>query len=81
MIFVTLGTQDKHFPRLLEAVDKLDIDEKIIAQTGSTDFTSNKMEIHKFLSQDEFNKYMKEARIVITHAGVGTIIYGLNIKQ
>ena len=78
MIFVTLGTQDKHFPRLLEAVDKLDIDEKIIAQIGSTDFTSNKMEIHKFLSQDEFNKYMKEARIVITHAGVGTIIYGLS---
>ena len=81
MIFVTLGTQDKHFSRLLEAVERIDIDEKIITQTGSTDFTSNKMEIHKFLSQDEFNKYMKEARIVITHAGVGTIIYGLNIHK
>ena len=23
LIFVTLGTQDKHFPRLLEAVEKL----------------------------------------------------------
>ena len=81
MIFVTLGTQDKHFPRLLEAVEKLNLKEKIIAQTGSTDFNSNKMEIHKFLSQDEFNKYMKEARIVITHAGVGTIIYGLTIHK
>ena len=81
LIFVTLGTQDKHFPRLLEAVEKLDIDEKIIAQTGSTDFKSNKMEVHKFLSQDEFNKYMEEARIVITHAGVGTIIYGLSIDK
>ena len=81
MIFVTLGTQDKHFPRLLEAVEKLDIDEKIIAQTGSTDFKSNKMEVHKFLSQDEFNKYMEEARFVITHAGVGTIIYGLSIEK
>lgn len=81
MIFVTLGTQDKHFPRLLEAVEKLNLNEKIVAQTGSTDFQSNKMEIHKFLSQDEFNKYMKEARIVITHAGVGTIIYGLNIHK
>ena len=81
LIFVTLGTQDKHFPRLLEAVEKLDIDEKIIAQTGSTDFKSNKMEVHKFLSQDQFNKYMEEARIVITHAGVGTIIYGLSIDK
>ena len=51
MIFVTLGTQDKHFPRLLEAVDKLDIDEKIIAQTGSTDFTSNKMETRLLLAR------------------------------
>ena len=81
MIFVTLGTQDKHFPRLLEAVEKLNINEKIIAQTGSTDYKSDKIEIYKFLTQDEFNKYMKEARIVITHAGVGTIIYGLTIHK
>ena len=81
LIFVTLGTQDKHFPRLLEAVEQLNLNEKIIAQTGSTDFKSKKMEIHKFLSQDEFNKYMKEERIIITHAGVGTIIYGLNLGK
>lgn len=81
MIFVTLGTQDKHFLRLLEAVENLDINEKIIAQIGSTDFTSKKMEIHKFLTQDEFDKYMKQADIVITHAGVGTIIYGLSINK
>ena len=46
MIFVTLGTQDKQFKRLLEAVDKLDINDKIIAQTGSTEFKSDKVEIH-----------------------------------
>ena len=80
MIFVTLGTQDKHFKRL-EAVEKLDIDEKIVAQVGSTDFESKKMEIHKFMTQDEFNKYMKEARVVITHAGVGTIISGLKMHK
>ena len=81
MIFVTLGTQDKTFERLLEAVEKLNIKEKIIAQTGSTLFKSNKMEIHSFLSPEEFNKYMKEARVVITHAGVGTIIQGLNLHK
>lgn len=32
MIFVTLGTQDKQFRRLLDAVENLDIDEDIIAQ-------------------------------------------------
>jgi UDP-N-acetylglucosamine transferase subunit ALG13 len=81
MIFVTLGTQDKHFDRLLKAVYKLETDEKIVAQIGSTEFKSSKpkekFEIHKFLSNEEFEKYMDEARVVITHAGVGTIIYGL----
>ncbi len=81
MIFVTLGTQDKHFDRLLKAVYKIETDEKIVAQIGSTEFKSSKpeekFEIHKFLSNEEFEKYMDEARVVITHAGVGTIIYGL----
>ena len=73
LIFVTLGTQDKQFKRLLEAVDKLDINDKIIAQTGSTEFKSDKVEIHKYLSQRKFNQYMKDADMIITHAGVGTI--------
>ena len=81
MIFVTLGTQDKKFKRLLDAVEKLDIEEKIIAQIGSTDFESNKIELHKFISKDEFDKYMNEARIIITHAGVGTIIVGLKLHK
>lgn len=77
LIFVTLGTQDKKFKRLLDAVENANIDEKIIAQVGSTEYTSSKMEIHKFISQKEFEKFVEEARIIITHAGVGTIIYGL----
>lgn len=81
MIFVTLGTQDKHFSRLLEAVEKLNIEEKIIAQTGSTDFKSNKMEIHRYMSAEEFEKYVKDARVIITHAGVGTIILGLKFHK
>ena len=38
MIFVTLGTQDKTFPRLLEAVDKLKTPEQIVIQAGSTKY-------------------------------------------
>lgn len=85
MIFVTLGTQDKQFTRLLEAVDKLDNDEKIIMQIGSTEFKSKKpkgkVEIHKFISKEQFYKYMNDARIIISHAGVGTILYGLKLHK
>ena len=81
MIFVTLGTQDKQFVRLIEAVNKVNTDELIIAQVGSTNCSKlklrNNIKIYDYLSDEEFDKYMKEARIVITHAGVGTIINGL----
>ena len=48
MIFVTLGTQDKKFTRLLSEIDKL-IDKKVISdevivQAGySSDYKSNNM--------------------------------------
>ena len=81
MIFVTLGTQDKQFKRLLDAVEVIDVPEKIIAQVGSTDFYSEKIEIHKYLDNETFDKYMKEANVIITHAGVGTIIQGLKLGK
>ena len=45
MIFVTLGTQDKKFPRLLQAVEQINTDERIIIQTGSTEYKSNKKKL------------------------------------
>ncbi len=81
MIFVTLGTQDKQFPRLLKAVEKIKTREKIVAQVGSTEFKSKKIEIHKNMTEEEFAKYMKKASVIITHAGVGTIIEGLKLNK
>ena len=81
MIFVTLGTQDKHFPRLLEAVEKLEVDEEIIAQVGSTRFKSDKIKIFDYLDSEDFKKYMNDARVIISHAGVGTILKGVQLGK
>lgn len=82
MIFVILGTQDKTFPRLLEAIDKQiengNIKDKVIAQVGSTKYESNNMKIVDFMPVEEFNKYIDDADFIITHAGVGTILTALN---
>ena len=52
MIFVTLGTQDKNFDRLLVAIDKEikkgNIKEKVIVQAGTTNFKSENMEIFDY---------------------------------
>ncbi|MBQ9018999.1 MAG: GtrA family protein [Bacilli bacterium] len=78
MILVILGTQDKEFPRLLEAVDKEikrgNIKEKVVVQAGQTKYESDNMEIFDLISAPDFDKLMDKADIVITHGGVGSIL-------
>jgi UDP-N-acetylglucosamine transferase subunit ALG13 len=85
MIFVTLGTQDKEFKRLLEAVDdqieKGNIKEEVVAQIGCTKYTSNNMKLYDYLDQDDFNKYLKKCSLLITHGGVGSILSALKINK
>lgn len=85
MIFVTLGTQDKEFPRLLnmveELIDKGIIKEEVIAQIGSTKYSSKKMKLIDYMSKDEVLNYIKKAQFIITHGGVGTIIDSLNLNK
>ena len=78
MILVTLGTQNNSFHRLLEEVQKNidngNIKEEVIVQNGYTKFDSKQMKLIKEIPQDEFNKLIDQANLVITHGGVGSII-------
>lgn len=82
MIFVTLGTQDKSFERLLkkldELIDRRMIRSKVVVQAGSTKYKSDNMEILSFIDMNCFNAYIEKCDYMITHAGVGTIINGIN---
>lgn len=83
MIFVILGTQDKKFPRLLEALQKkidegkIDKKEEIIVQAGSTKYKSNDMKIFDYIPISQFEDYIEKADLIICHAGVGTILTAL----
>jgi UDP-N-acetylglucosamine transferase subunit ALG13 len=81
MILVTLGTQDKPFKRLLEAIqkqiDKGNIREKVVVQAGSTKYQSDDMEIFDLVPVDQFKKLIAQADLIITHGGVGSIMDGI----
>ncbi len=85
MIFVTLGTQDKSFIRLLNEIDKQielgNIKEKVIAQVGYTQFKSDRMEIYEYMSDEDFKKYMSEADLIITHGGIGSVLNALSYNK
>lgn len=81
MILVTLGTQDKGFARLLQAIDaQIDaglLHDKVVVQAGFTKYESKNMEIFDYIDRDDFAKLLNEANLIITHGGVGTIMTAL----
>ena len=83
MIFVTLGTQDKVFNRLLEAIDKEiekgNIKEKVVVQAGCTKYESKNMEVLDLVPQDEFEK-TDEFELCI-HEFINGILTAAGIKD
>lgn len=85
MIFVTVGTHEQSFNRLIEKIDELvangNIKEKVIMQIGYSTYTPKYCEYYKMLSYDNMQKYLKEARIVITHGGPSSFIEALQFGK
>ena len=85
MILVVLGTQNNSFHRLLEEIERIIekgiINEKVVVQAGFTKYESDKMEIFDMLPQEQFNNLIKEADLVITHGGVGSIMSAVKLGK
>lgn len=85
MIFVTVGTHEQPFDRLLKCIDKMVedgiINEKVIIQKGYTDYEPTYCESYNLIGYDEMQKYIKEARIVITHGGPASFSAPLSIGK
>lgn len=85
MIFIAIGTQKFQLNRLLKQIDRLieskKITEKVFAQIGNSNYKPVNYEYTDFLNKEEFDKYVGECDILITHSGVGTIISGLSRKK
>ena len=85
MILVTLGTQDKPFTRLLEAVQKQidngNIKDEVIVQAGYTKFKSKDMKIYDLIPYEKFDKLVEQCDILITHGGVASILNGIKNEK
>ena len=85
MIFVTVGTHEQPFNRLIKKVDDLvangNIKEKVIVQTGFSTYIPEHCEAHKMMSFEKMQQALKEARIVITHGGPSSFIEALQFGK
>lgn len=85
MIFVTVGTHEQPFNRLIKKVDELkksgDIKDDVIIQTGFSTYSPQNCQWSKLIPYQQMIKNVKEARIVITHGGPASFIMSLQIGK
>lgn len=85
MIFVTVGTHEQPFDRLVKKVDDLKKDgiikEEVFIQTGFSTYEPKYCQWSKLIPYQQMVKNVAEARIVITHGGPASFIMPLQIGK
>ena len=83
MIFVTVGT-DGPFDRLIESVDRWAGEtgrRDVFAQIGRSVLKPRHLEYVNFLEPTEFRDRFARASVVVSHAGMGTILSALHHRK
>lgn len=78
VIFVTVGTHEQQFDRLVQKIDMLKktgkIKEDVFIQSGYTHYIPRRCDHAKFITFEEMLEKIRQSRITITHGGPGSIM-------
>lgn len=78
MIFVTVGTHEQQFDRLIKEVDRLKkenlIQDEVFIQTGYSNYIPKYCKWEKIISYEKMNQLIDESDIIITHGGPATFM-------
>ena len=83
MILVTVGTQ-LAFDRLIKAVDAWvgnHPGERAFAQIGPANFQPCHMESNDFVPPDQADALFRDAELIVSHAGMGSILTALKYRK
>ncbi len=85
MIFVTVGTHEQPFNRLIKAIDDMKgkgcITTRVIMQTGFSTYEPRFCQWESLFPYKEMERYMIDARIIITHGGPSSFIAPLQMGK
>lgn len=83
MIYVTVGTMFLDFPRLIAAMDAIAAasGERVVLQRGMGSCPAPHCEVFDFRPHDDVIALNREARLVVTHAGIGCVRDALNTRR
>ena len=76
MIFVTVGNDFRNFNRLIAKMDEIAplIPNEIVIQRGYSRYLPKNTICFDFISMDIAIEYIRKSELVVSHAGIGTII-------
>jgi UDP-N-acetylglucosamine transferase subunit ALG13 len=77
VILVTVGTNEARFDRLLQALEALPSGTEIVVQHGPSGIRPSGARCFDYLAFDDLVQLIRRASVVITHAGVGSIMTAL----
>ena len=77
LILVTVGTNERPFDRLIQVIDELEWEEPVFVQHGSSRAPRPPVDGAPYLEFDELVELVEQARIVVSHAGVGSVALAL----
>lgn len=83
MIFATVGTQVP-FDRMIRAVDAWAVKcgrDDVFAQVGPSAYKPARLRVVEFMEPSEFRNRVEQARVVVAHAGMGSIITALELGK
>jgi UDP-N-acetylglucosamine transferase subunit ALG13 len=83
MIFVSVGSQEP-FDRLIRAVDEWARARgrtDVFAQIASSSLRPEFIPFTQFVEPAEFNRIMRETKLIVAHAGMGSIISALELGK
>jgi UDP-N-acetylglucosamine transferase subunit ALG13 len=78
VILVSTGTNGKPFDRLLRAVSRLELDEELVLQLGPSSIRPAGARCFVSARFSEFSELITQARVVVTHGGVGSVLVALS---
>ena len=83
MILVSVGTHNKGFDRLVQAMDALagEIDERVIIQRGATAWQPQHAAGFTFMSGEDMAQLTAEARVIVTHAAAGSAMLAISLGK
>jgi beta-1,4-N-acetylglucosaminyltransferase len=82
MILVTIGVM-YGFERLIAKMDEiaLTLNEPIVMQIGETKYEPKHSKYFRYTSRDKMEELYSQVRVIVGHAGVGTVLKALEYKK